>query len=376
MPKVLFVANVYEHIVGFHIPYMKWFKEHGYEVHVVANDLGDYNIPYADRIIEIGIERSPLKVGNIMAIKQLRHLIETERYDMVSCHTPMGSVIARIAAIRARKKYGLKMIYTSHGFHFFNGAPKKNWLLFYPIEKLLSRYTDAIVTINSEDYELVRELGFKNKKTYRIHGIGIDTSRLGYDEEKSVNELKEEYGYKSEDFVLLCMAEFIPRKNFRFLIESMPLLIERIPNIKMIFAGRGEDRDKTMDLAKNTNVDRFINFIGRRSDIGNLIKISDLGVSSSIQEGLGMSVAESLYLGRPVAVSNIRGHRDLVQQGKNGFLFDLNDKNDFVEKVVFLYENPTKREEMGKFAMESMEKFLLKNSLKEMSDIYSEVEAL
>lgn len=376
MPKVLFVANVYEHIVGFHLPYMKWLKEHGYEVHVVANDLGDYQVPYADKVIEMGIERSPIKISNLKAIKQLRQLIDNEKYSLISCHTPMGGVVARLAARKARKKFGLKVIYTTHGLHFYGGAPKKNWLVFYPIEKFLSHYTDAIVTINSEDFELINKKNFKNKKTYRIHGIGINISRLGYDKELNLNELREKYGYKPNDFILLYMAEFISGKNHKFLLKTMPELIKKIPNIKMVFAGRGEDKEKTMLLAKNLGVEKEVNFIGRRSDVGNLIKISDIGISSSIREGLGMSVAESLYLGRPVVVSNIRGHRDLVQQGKNGFLFDLNDKNDFIDKIVFMYENPEKREEMGRYAMESMEEFLIDNSLNDMAKIYSEVKTL
>ncbi len=376
MPKVLFVANIYEHIVSFHLPYMKWFKEHGYELHVVANDLDDYKVPYADRIIEMEIERNPFKICNLRAIMQLRKLIDVEKYSLISCHTPMGGVVARLAARKARKRFGVKVIYTAHGLHFYKGAPKKNWLVFYPIEKFLSRYTDAIATINNEDYKLVQTRGFKNKRTYKIHGIGIDPFRLGCDKELNFNELREKYGYKPDDFILLYMAEFIPRKNFKFLIEAMPELVKRIPNIKMIFAGRGEEKEEMMKLSQTVGVAEYINFIGFRDDVGNLINISDLGVSSSIQEGLGMSVAESLYLGRPVVVSDIRGHRDLVQQGKNGFLFDLNDKNDFIDKVVFMYENPEKREVMGRYATESIVEFVIDNSLKDMAKIYSEVEAL
>lgn len=374
MPKVLFVANIYEHIVSFHLPYMKWFKEHGYEVHVVANELGDYKVPYADKIIEMRIERNPFKIVNLKAIKQLRQLIDNERYCLISCHTPMGGVVARLAARRARKKFGVKVIYTAHGFHFYKGAPKKNWLVFYPIEKFLSRYTDAIVTINNEDYKLVQTLGFKNKRTYKIHGIGIDPSRLGCDKELNFNELREKYGYKPDDFILLYMAEFIPRKNFKFLIEAMPELVKRIPNIKMIFAGRGEEKEEMMKLSQTVGVAEYINFIGFRDDVGNLINISDLGVSSSFQEGLSISVAEILYLGTPMVISNIRGHNDIVENGQNGFLFDLNDKNDFIDKIIFMYDNPKKRKEMGGYATKSMEKFVIDNTLLEMVEIYSEVE--
>lgn len=372
MPKILFVANIYEHIYSFHIPYLKWLKEHGYEVHVVANELGDYKIPYADRVIEIGIERSPFKSGNIKALKQLRNLIDKERYDIISCHTPMGGVLARLAARKARKQYSLKVIYTAHGFHFYKGAPKKNWLLFYPIEKYLSRFTDAIVTINKEDYELVKTHGFKNKETYLIHGIGIDYTRLGVDN-FGINDLRQKYGYKSDDFIMLYLAEFIPRKNHSFLINSMPKLIERIPKIKLILAGRGDDKEKMMLLAKRLGVEVYVDFIGFRDDVGNLIYISDIGVSSSSQEGLGMCLAESLYMGKPVVASDIRGHRDLVKSGNNGFLFSLDNEEQFIEQVVYMYNHPDERRTMGEFAAANIGDYVIDNTLNEMVDIYSKV---
>ena len=372
MPKILFVANIYEHIYSFHLPYIKWLKEHGYEVHVVANELGDYKIPYADRVIEMGIERSPFKLGNIKALKQLRNLIDKERYDIISCHTPMGGVLARLAARKARKQYSLKVIYTAHGFHFYKGAPKKNWLLFYPIEKYLSRFTDAIVTINTEDYELVKTLGFKNEETYLIHGIGIDYARLGVDD-LSINDLRSKYGYGSDDFLMLYLAEFIPRKNHSFLIYVMPKLIERIPNIKLIFAGRGDDKEKMMLLAKRLGVESYVEFVGFRDDVGNLIYISDIGVSSSSQEGLGMCLAESLYMGKPVMASDIRGHRDLVKSGNNGFLFSLDNEEQFIEQVVYMYNHPDERRTMGEFAAANIGDYVIDNTLNEMVDIYSKV---
>lgn len=371
-PKVLFVANIYEHIVSFHLPYIKWFKENGFEVHVAANELGDYCIPDADRIIEISIERNPFGYNNIKAIGRLKKIIGNEQYDLISCHTPMGGVVARLAARKARNKFGLKVIYTSHGFHFFKGAPTKYWLLFYPIEKWLSRYTDAIVTINTEDYELVKTLGFKNEETYLIHGIGIDYTRLRIDN-LSINDLRYKYGYKSDDFIMLYLAEFIPRKNHSFLINSMPKLIERIPKIKLILAGRGDDKEKMMLLAKRLGVEVYVDFIGFRDDVGNLIYISDIGVSSSSQEGLGMCLAESLYMGKPVVASDIRGHRDLVKSGNNGFLFSLDNEEQFIEQVVYMYNHPDERRTMGEFAAANIGDYVIDNTLNEMVNIYSKV---
>ena len=133
MKKALYVATVDIHIRSFHLPYLKLLHDKGYEVHVATN--GDEIFPFCDVKHQICIERSPFKISNIKAIKQLKRIIEKEKFDIVHCHTPMGAVVARLAAKKARKKYGTKVIYTAHGFHFYKGAPKLNWLLFYPIEK-------------------------------------------------------------------------------------------------------------------------------------------------------------------------------------------------------------------------------------------------
>ena len=151
--KVLFTATVDSHILHFHIPYLKLFKEKGYEVHVATN--GNEEIPYCDKKHVISFERSPLKLNNLKAIGQLRKIINEENFDIIHCHTPMGSVVTRLAAKKARKK-GTRVIYTAHGFHFYKGAPKLNWFLFYPVEKYLSKYTDTLITINKEDYDLAK----------------------------------------------------------------------------------------------------------------------------------------------------------------------------------------------------------------------------
>ena len=149
MKKVLFTATVDSHILQFHLPFLKMFKENGYEVHVATN--GDESIPFCDKKIKISFERSPFKINNLKAIGQLRKVINEEQYDIIHTHTPMGSVVTRLAAKQARKKNNTRVIYTAHGFHFFKGAPILNWLVFYPVEKWLAKYTDTLITINKED---------------------------------------------------------------------------------------------------------------------------------------------------------------------------------------------------------------------------------
>jgi len=367
--KILFVANIHKHFLAFHLPYIEWFQENGYEVHVAAND-GSVVVPLVDKQWNICIERNPFSRNNIKAYRELKAIVEKEKYCLVTSHTAMGGVLARLASRKARKNFSLKVLYTAHGFHFFKGSPKSYWLLYYPMEKFLSRYTDAIITINQEDFELVQSRGFRNKATYKIPGIGFNTERLLEVNEVRKQDLRVKNGYNQSDFIVIYVAEYIPRKNHRFIIDAMPELIEKIPAIKVLFAGRGRDMELITEYAKSKGVFDYIDFLGFRNDIGNLLALSDIGISASKQEGLGLNLAEEMFSGLPVVASEDRGHKEMIIHGENGFLFPQNDNSAFIEAIIYLYENPEKRKEMGKYAAESIRKFSLENSLTEMVKIY------
>ena len=237
MKKVLYTATVLSHICQFHLPYLKEFKEKGYEVHVAAkNNLAEKNgleLKYADKFFEIPFSRSPKSLQNLKALKALKKLLKEEHYDLIVCNTPMGGIITRLAAKKTRKK-GTKVVYIAHGFHFYKGAPKKNWLVFYPIEKYMAKYTDALITINKEDYELAKRK-LKISKIYHINGIGADFSRL----QKEINreEIRAQLGFEKNDFVLLSVGELNRNKNNIVVLKALKEL--KNETIKYVIAGNG-----------------------------------------------------------------------------------------------------------------------------------------
>ena len=371
MKKILFVANIQRHFIAFHLPYMKWLKEQGYEVHCAANG-GDVKVPIVDKQFNICVQRSPFHLDNIKAYRQLKDIIKSERYDLVHCHTAMGSVIARLASRSFREQGTLKVLYTAHGFHFFKGAPFQYWFFYYPVEKYLSSFTDAIITINHEDYNLIKAHKFKNEKTFIIPGIGINIDRLFQQTIGLKNELRQQYGYKVDDIILIYVAEYIERKNHKFILDAMPDLIRKIPNIKILFAGKGKLFEQTQGYARELHIQDYIDFLGFRKDIAELIALSDIGISSSRQEGLPMNIAEELYTGLPVVVSEERGHKELVEHGVNGFIYPQMDQDSFVQAVVALAKDPVLRAKMSENARRMIQKFTIENTLKSMANIYQQ----
>lgn len=370
MKKVLFTATVDSHILHFHIPYLQYFHEQGYEVHVATN--GTEEIPFCDVKHTVSFERSPFKANNIKAIKQLKEIIDKEKFNIIHCHTPMGSVVTRLAAKQARKKYNTKVMYTAHGFHFFKGAPIINWILFYPVEKWLSKYTDCLITINEEDYTLAKNK-FHAKKVELVHGVGVDEKKfqLNMSEEEKHN-LRKQLGLQDDDFVLIYVAELNKNKNQMMLIQAMQQITDK--TIKLLLVGKGELQEYYKQQVKQMHLDKNIIFTGYRKDIPQLLKISDLCVATSKREGLPVNIIEAMMSGLPIIATNCRGHRDLIKNEKNGYILEINDIQGLQECILKLYNEENLRKNMGKTGEKSAQQYLLKNIQDKMKKIYNEVE--
>jgi len=366
--KVLFVATVLRgHVLVFHLPYMKWFQEQGYEVHLCCrNDTPDPDIvvPYCDRFIELPFERSPLSRANLGVYKQLKALIDQEQYALIHCNTPVGGMLGRLCARAARKK-GTRVVYTAHGFHFFSGAPLKNWLLFYPAERFLSRYTDLLITINGEDERRARH--FHAKKTALVNGVGVDLTRF----EQPVDRLKAraELGLKQDTPIVICVGEHILRKNHETVLRTAALL----PDVHVLFCGVGEKQDELEKLAAELDMTERAHFLGFRRDVPTLLAASDVFMFPSWQEGLPVSQMEAMAAGLPCVVSEVRGNADLIQQGEGGFLRKPTDVEGFAEDIALLIGDPALRESMAQRNRREIERYSLEAVLKQVTALYEEL---
>lgn len=338
MNKVLFVATVTNHINAFHIPYLQMFKQKGYEVHVASK--GEEEIKYCDKHFNIPFERFPLNPKNLKAYKELKKIINDNQYKIIHCHTPVGGVITRLAARKARKQYNTKVIYTAHGFHFYKGAPLLNWIIYYPIEKVLSKYTDCLITINHEDYELAIRKFNKCKKIEFVRGVGIDIDKFEsklHTEEK--NKLKDKLNLKYDDFILIEVGELNKNKNQIMAIEAMKELIKTNKNIKLLLVGKGKLEKFYNEKIKEYHLQENVYILGYRKDIPDLMKISNILLSLSYREGLPVNVMEAMASGLPVIATSCRGNRDLIRNNENGYIIRNNDISDLKEKIMFLLKN-------------------------------------
>ena len=364
MKKILYVANITQHIIRFHLPYLKWFKEHGFEVHVAAN--GTDTIENCDVFYDIPIQRTPFSMKNFEAYKKLKSIIDKNQYDVVVGNTSIAAGIMRMAARSARKN-GTKVVFFAHGLHFYNGASIKKWIIYYPIERYFAYFTDRFVTINSEDCRHLAK--WYPHKVSQINGVGVKHERFYPVEAEVKTLLRLELGYNETDFILVYSAEFIERKNHKFIIDTTELLASKVNNLKVLFLGRGSILEQMKTYAYEKGVAKYIDFLGFRNDVPKLIAISDVGISSSKVEGLGLNIVEEMLMALPVVATVDKGHKELIKHGANGYLFEQNNGEQFVDFIQQLSTSEELRMTMGKQSYELAQKFILPTALKQFTEI-------
>lgn len=374
--KILFVATVRSHIGQFHMPFIKELKRLGCEIHGAYKDNSDLkkglDLSPLDKVFEVSFSRSPYSTDNIKAYKVLKKIIDENDYDAIHCHTPMGAVVTRLAAKAARKK-GTKVIYTAHGFHFYNGASKKNWLLFYNVEKYLAKYTDCLITINSEDYKLANEKQFDIDKIYHVNGVGVDIGRFHNINENEKHNLRAEFGYGDDDFLMIYPADFCDRKNQNMLFDMLKILLEKHDNFRLLLPGLEEKAQPFIDYAKSLGVFDKVDVMGYRRDIDKLVGMCDVSLSSSKQEGLPINLIEAMAIGNAIVATDVRGNNDLVENGRNGYLVPLNDSKAMADAVLRIYDNKDLAAQFKENNKEMVQKYSEQSVIDEMLKIYKDL---
>ncbi len=370
MKKVLFVATVVRlHLNLFHLPYLRWFHDQGWQVDVAANNdfenPADCVIPFCDNHYVLPFERSPFKKGNLEAYRQLKALLDREHYDIIHCHTPMGGVIARLAAGSTRNK-GTKVLYTAHGFHFYDGAPMLNWLLYYPVERLLSHRTDLLLTINGEDHR--RAKTFHAKRTEMVNGVGIDLSRFTEATPQQKADVRRELGLKEGDTFAFTAGNLDPGKNHKTLLHAMKLLDD--PSFHLVLAGNGPLYSDLQELARELGIQDQLHLLGFRRDVYRLCSAADLFLFSSRREGLSVSMMEAMACGLPIVASRVRGNTDLIDDGLGGFLVESDDASGFAGGIRKLLAEPGIREQMKQYNLQKIQRYSIEAVTAQMAELY------
>lgn len=379
MKRVLIVASVASMIDQFNMENIKLLLSLGYKVEVAANfeNPGNMSVQKKElltaklkqmrvKIHQIDFSRNMKQVKNhLIAYKQLKKVVADNKIDIIHCHSPIGGAISRLVG----KTNNVKVIYTAHGFHFYKGAPLINWMLYFPIEYYLSKYTDQLIVINQEDYVRARKL-FPIKNVHLVHGVGVDIQKIEnieIDRQQKKLELK----ILNEQIVLLSIGELNDNKNHELVIDCLKDFNN--VNFKYLICGDGVLKEKLQAKIKQYDLEDKIELLGYRTDILELLKICDFFIFPSKREGLPVSIMEAMACRVPVIGSKIRGNSDLIQDNINGFLFSLDDRKEFIQIITKFLLKEYDEDDLNfikENAFKSVQNYSLKNVLDELKKVY------
>jgi glycosyltransferase involved in cell wall biosynthesis len=309
-PKALMLASVASMIDQFNMQNIRLLLDNGYQVDVacnckIGNTISDERVQYLIKhLSEMNVKVThvpiPREINDIKAIKdsyvQIKKMCDENKYDLLHCHSPIGSVVARLAARKVRKR-GTKVIYTAHGFHFYKGSPKKNWIIFYPIEKICSHWTDVLVTINKEDYVFAKK-HMSAKDIEYIPGIGVDTEKFK-PKEFDRDAKRTSLGISNNELMILSVGELNQNKNQKVIIKAISKLQNK--QIHYFIVGKGSKEKCLMNLAKELNVN--LHLLGYRTDVVEILWSADIFALPSYREGLSVAMMEAMAAGLPCVAS-------------------------------------------------------------------------
>lgn len=369
MRKILYVTTVSRTINAFLIPHIEMLLKSGYKVDCacgVDKPIDKRLLAKGVKIYELPFSRNPLAIGNFKAFRRLLDIQRINEYDVIHVHTPIASIYGRLIK---RTFPEIKTIYTAHGYHFYKGGSKLGWLMYYPIEKIMARYTDVTININREDYEVTKKR-LKPNKCYLVSGVGLNLKAYKKILEEEKMTIRSNLGLVEEDFIVIMIAELNENKNQIQLIKSLELLKDDYPNIKAISVGEGDQLQELKEEAKKRGIEKNIMFLGFREDINDLINISDIGVLLSYREGLPRTIMELMANGRKVIASNTRGCKDIVWNENVGTLVNIGDYKETAKAIknYFLENNKTFQ------VPDEIEDYNIENIVGKLNDIYEEIQ--
>lgn len=348
-------------MVQFLLPHAKCLNQNGYEVELACSHVGgrldevrEKSKNYVKALHEVRLRRNPLSPTNIKGYVDMRRLMSENHYDIIWTNEPVMGFVTRLCARKLRKQ-GTKVMYMAHGFHFFTGAPMLNWIIYYPIEKLMAHYADLIVTVNTEDYQLAKT--FNVERVEYIHGIGINTERLAQGENRG--DIRKELGLNADDFIVLSVGELNKNKNQKTIIKAIAQVGDS--KVHYLMCGKGDQHDNLVAMVEELGLEMNIHFLGYRRDVVDICSQSDVYVMPSLREGLPVSSLEAMYCGLPLLTSNTRGLVDVNKEGRNGFLCAPTDVDGFAKGIDALKADANKRAEMGQLNKKEVVPYTISN---------------
>lgn len=381
MKKILILATVGGFLPQFELDNVRILQELGYEVHYAANlEHPNYSLAkdclegMGIRLHQISIVKSPFRIiRNGKAFMEVVGLIRREKIAAVHCHTPTGGLIGRLSGLCCGM--AVKVAYTAHGFHFYQGAPQPGAFIYYIAERILARFTDILIVINEEDRQNAEKFHLrKNGQVFQIPGAGLDTGRFVPFTEGERSARRKKLGLEEEDFFLLSIGELNENKNQHSVLLALERMCREgkdISHIRYGICGDGVNRRKLEEEIKELGLSDNVKMYGYQDPVRPFLGCADAFIFPSRREGLGMAALEALSMGIPVIAADNRGTQEYMDPGKNGFVCAWNDIGGYIRGIEAVQSmGKEQRKEMEYYCRESVKGFEKEDAGRAMHEVY------
>jgi glycosyltransferase involved in cell wall biosynthesis len=345
-------------VCQFLIPLIEAQKKRGDYVCVCGSDDSDMQ-----KLQDMGIDVFPHRLKRNLnpfnlarEILRIKRVLIEQKIDVVVCHSPIGAGVGRMAARLAKTP---NIIYFAHGLPCAPGQSILIWLVWFCIEKVLGKITDAVLVMNNYDEQLCKTHRLVNdtNKVFRISGMGVDLKKFKpQTAEDKCHLIRRELGIPEGKKIVLCVAYLIPEKGVFVLLNAAGKICVERRDVCFLLVGSGPSTDELGKSIKATHLEDNFKLLGWRGDIDRLIQIADVFVLPTYYfEGLPVAILEAMACGKPVIATQHRGCEDAVVDGQTGFLIPVKQVAPLVDKLLLLLDDEQLRKQMGQAGRQQVE---------------------
>ena len=339
-------------------------KANGLDLTFVATGGGDLENDFRESGVEFLRLQRRLPVDLSLA-SQLRQIITERKIDVVHCHQPVEALHVYLAT----RASGAKRVLTLHGFY---PGTKNDLALRFVLPR-----TDLCIVVSEEVLRLVTEKGLKSRADFVVVNNGVDAKRL----QVPGKNLRDELGMVAEQVLFGMIGNFSPvaQKDQLTVCRALPKVFKQIPEAHFVFVGGRSAAapqlfEECVDVCRSAGISERVHFIGKRSDVGTVLRSLEIFVLSTLREGAPISVIEAMMMRVPVLLSNIDPLREISDNGKHGRLFEKGNADDLADQLISMHNDETARKKLAETALEwAHERFSIETHIARLLELYQEM---
>ncbi|MRS11750.1 MAG: glycosyltransferase [Actinobacteria bacterium] len=372
MPSALFITTVDITLEAFLFPFAGRLRAQGWRLDALAHGAtaNERIAGSFDARDEAAWTRSPLSPGSLTSAPHVRRMVREGGYDVVWAHTPVAAMLTRYA-LRKHVPGHPAVIYTAHGFHFYEGGSARTNRLYRSIERRAARWTDFLVTINREDFDAACTFGtIRADRVRYIPGIGVDVDAYRSTSLAEAQQVRRELNVPEDAVLVTMIAEFTANKRHDLALDALARV--RDPRVVLALVGDGPLEAHVRAEVARRGLEARVRLAGYRRDLPAILAASDALLLCSEREGLNRSVLEAMAAGIPVIGTATRGIADAVSDAE-GWIVPKDDPVTLAAAIDEAAADPAERDRRGAAAHErAVREFALEGVLEAYDALFAE----